>query len=84
MLLGKVIFAMLGGSHAYNLARPSSDKDIFAVYSATPDSFWVILFYLFKYLILLYIIIIIYLFFLFFCSNIILFIKRDYDCHQIT
>lgn len=54
MLLGKVIFAMLGGSHAYNLARPSSDKDIFAVYSATPDSFWVILFYLFKYFILLY------------------------------
>eukprot|EP00026_Physarum_polycephalum_P015129 Phypoly_transcript_15748.p1 GENE.Phypoly_transcript_15748~~Phypoly_transcript_15748.p1 ORF type:complete len:241 (+),score=41.60 Phypoly_transcript_15748:145-867(+) len=37
---GRVLFAMYGGSRAYNLAKPTSDMDLFAVYSASPTSFW--------------------------------------------
>lgn len=40
---------MLAGSRAYNLATPSSDKDVFAVYSASPHAFWVWWFHLYLY-----------------------------------
>ena len=37
---GKVIFQMVGGSHAYNLCRPDSDTDYIGIYIAPPQDIY--------------------------------------------
>lgn len=40
---GKVIFQMVGGSHAYNLSREDSDVDYIGVYIAPPKDIYALI-----------------------------------------